>query len=62
MPLRCDHYKTLLALMHCDKKNPDSGPVSFVTLRAPGEAVQATPVSDSDICNALDITRDLLGI
>ena len=62
VPLRCDHYKTLLALMHCDKKNPDSGPVSFVTLRAPGEAVQATPVSDSDICNALDITRDLLGI
>lgn len=62
VPLRCDHYKALLALMHCDKKNQVSDTVSFVTLRAPGEAVQATPVEDDDICNALDITRDLLGV
>lgn len=62
VPLRCDHYKALLALMHCDKKNLDSELVSFVTMRAPGEAVQATPVEDDDICNALDITRDLLGV
>lgn len=62
VPLRCDHYKALLALMHHDKKNRDSEKVLFVTMRAPGQAVQATPVSDGEISNALDITRDLLGI
>lgn len=60
--IKCSDYDTLLAAMHHDKKNCNSEHVSFSLLAAPGNPAPPTLVSDPEICSALDITRDLLGI
>lgn len=57
----CKDYDELLRLMHHDKKNRESENVNFSLLHAPGVPAPPFPVTDSDICSALDITRDLLG-
>lgn len=62
VPLRCDQYKPLLELMHCDKKNRDSGTICFVLMSSPGNPVESVPVGDGEITAALDITRELLGV
>lgn len=61
-PLHCTEYDTLLELMHHDKKNRDSDSVSFVLLNHTGQPLESVSVSDEEIRNALDITRDLLGL
>ncbi|MCM1319300.1 MAG: 3-dehydroquinate synthase [Muribaculaceae bacterium] len=62
IPIKCDHYKKLLELMHHDKKNTDNNLVHFVLIGADDTPVEAYPVDDATIQNALDITRDLLGL
>lgn len=60
VPLNCDQYEKVLALMHHDKKNRGDGLIHFVLLQAPGTPELNVPASDEEIKTALDITRDLL--
>lgn len=58
----CDDYPTLLSFMAQDKKNKTAGEVNFTLLKEAGEPETDCVVADSDIRNALDIMRDLMGI
>lgn len=60
--IKCADYSQLLSSMHHDKKNRSSDSITFALLTAPGVPAPPTPMPDSEICSALDITRDLLGI
>lgn len=58
----CDDYPALLSYMAQDKKNPSVGQVNFTLLEDIGKVKINSIVADEDIRNALDITRDLMGI
>lgn len=58
----CKDYPELLAMMHRDKKNQGDGKISFTLLDDSGSLITDFGISDSDVREALDITRDLLGI
>lgn len=58
----CDDYSALLEYMHQDKKNRNAVDIAFTLLEAPGKPVIDVPVGEKDICAALDIYRDLMGI
>lgn len=60
--LDCKDYPRLLQYMHQDKKNENADDIIFTLLSAPGEPVINVAVSEKDICAALDIYRDLMGI
>lgn len=63
IPLRCEHYPELLQMMHHDKKNTEAGGnIHFALLRSPGHGIPVHAVSEEEVKNALDITRDLLGL
>lgn len=62
IPLKCEDYPDLLALMHHDKKNQGADTVNFVLIDPSGKPVQSHPTNDESIRTALDITRDLLWI
>jgi 3-dehydroquinate synthase len=58
----CDDYPKLLAYMSQDKKNHKAGEINFTLIEKPGKVKIDCVVSPDDIRNALDITRDLLGL
>lgn len=58
--MTCSDYPELLAFMHNDKKNSDSGSIRFVLLEDAGRPVCDVSVPDDDVKAALDICRDLL--
>ncbi|MCH5219135.1 MAG: 3-dehydroquinate synthase [Muribaculaceae bacterium] len=60
--ITCDDYPKLLEYMRQDKKNIDSGNIDFVLLSDFGKPEINVTVSEKDICVALDIYRDLMGI
>lgn len=60
MPVGCNDYDRLLALMANDKKNDRKGNINFTLLQAPGiPKINRTPDTDT-IVAALDIARDRL--
>lgn len=61
-PLDCSMYEDLLSHISHDKKNPAPDNISFTLLRGVGNAVPSVSIGREDIKNAIDITRDLLGI
>lgn len=60
--ISCDDYPKLLEYMHQDKKNTNSQEIIFTLLSAPGKPIINVAVSEQDICSALDIYRDLMGL
>lgn len=60
--ITCNDYDKLLELMAHDKKNSSPDAINFTLLHAPGKPIIDQIVSREDICTALDIYRDLLGI
>ena len=60
--ITCDDYPKLLEYMHQDKKNLRAEQINFTLLSAPGKPVLDVAVSEQEICNALDIYRDLMGL
>lgn len=58
----CDDYNALLGYMRQDKKNAVVGEVAFTLLKDVGDCQINCVVADTEIRNALDITRDLFGI
>lgn len=58
----CGDYPVLIELMRHDKKNADARNINFTLLRAPGEVALDNVVAPDEICAALDIARDLLGV
>lgn len=58
----CDDYPRLLTIMSQDKKNHSASEINFTLIEAPGKVRTDCVVSPGDIRNALDITRDLLGV
>ena len=62
IPFGCKDYEELLGLMHSDKKNQGKGSVAFTLLAAPGKPMERVDIDDATLREALDITRDLLGI
>lgn len=58
----CDDYPRLLALMSHDKKNLSASDINFTLLKGIGDVQINVVVPADDIKNALDITRDLLGM
>lgn len=57
IPFACNDYEQLIALMRQDKKN-SAGAINFVLLTKPGAPHECTPISESEIKDALDLTRD----
>lgn len=60
--ISCDDYPQLLAYMHQDKKNDNADDIIFTLLSSPGKVEINVAVSEKDICTAMDIYRDLMGI
>lgn len=60
MPIGCNDYTRVLALMSHDKKNADSQAVNFTLLKAPGNPIINCTPTTNDITTALDIARDRL--
>lgn len=60
--ITCDDYPALLRYMHQDKKNETADEIIFTLLEAPGIYDINVNVSEKDICAALDIYRDLMGL
>lgn len=58
----CDDYPTLLAYMGQDKKNKAADQIGFTLLTDVGQVEIDQVIAPDDIRNALDITRDLMGI
>lgn len=60
----CKDYGELLSLMHSDKKNiaDARAGANFTLLSAPGNPQPGIFIPDEEIGQALDITRDLIGI
>jgi 3-dehydroquinate synthase len=58
----CDDYPRLIALMRHDKKNSSTADINFTLLENVGEVRIDCVIGEEEIKNALDITRDLLGI
>ncbi len=58
----CGDYPVLIELMRHDKKNTDARNINFTLLKAPGEVELDNVVAPDEICAALDIARDLLGV
>lgn len=58
----CADYDRLYELMLDDKKNRHDGNVRFVLLKEAGNPWIDVPVDKHNICAAMDITRDMLGI
>lgn len=58
----CDDYPSLISLMRHDKKNASADSINFTLLDAPGKVRIDCIVDEKDICVALDIFRDLMGI
>lgn len=57
----CDDYDELLSLMRHDKKSRQ-GEINCTLLKHSGAIVIDNEINDDDMRNALDITRDLMGI
>lgn len=62
MPVKCDDYDALVALMRHDKKNASPDRINFTLLHAPGDIRLDCIVSPDDIKEALDVARDLMGV
>lgn len=60
--ISCDDYPKLVEYMHQDKKNATSEQIVFTLLSAPGKPVLDIAVPEEEICGALDIYRDLMGL
>lgn len=60
--ITCEDYPKLLEYMRQDKKNESPDQILFTLLSAPGKVEINIPVSEKDICAALDIYRDLMGL
>lgn len=60
--ITCDDYPRLLGYMRQDKKNINAGEINFTLLAAPGDPRIDMVVPDKEICAALDIYRDLMGL
>lgn len=58
----CDDYPALLGYMSQDKKNRRQGEMSFTLLKEVGQPLINQIVTADEVRNALDITRDLMGI
>lgn len=58
----CDDYPRLLSYMSQDKKNRSADHINFTLLKEIGDVKIDCIVAPDDIRNALDITRDLMGI
>jgi len=60
--ITCDDYPRLLEYMHHDKKNQTSTDICFTLLAAIGDPRYDIVVPEKEICAALDIYRDLMGL
>ncbi len=60
--ISCSEYPELISLMRHDKKNRTASEINFTLLRQPGEVEINSPATPDEITEALDITRDLLGV
>lgn len=60
--ITCDDYPRLLDYMRQDKKNLTSTDINFTLLSAPGQPRYDVVVPEKEICAALDIYRDLMGL
>lgn len=60
--ISCSEYPELISLMRHDKKNRSASEINFTLLRRPGEVEINSPATPEEITEALDITRDLLGV
>lgn len=58
----CDDYPRLIELMRNDKKNISADDINFTLLKDIGDITIDCVCTPDEIKNALDITRDLLGI
>lgn len=58
----CDDYPRLLEFMRNDKKNHTTDAINFTLLREIGDVKIDCVIPEEEIKEALDITRDLLGI
>lgn len=58
----CKHYPELLAYMRQDKKNDSADAINFTLLSEPGKPEINVIVPEKDICAALDIYRDIMGL
>lgn len=58
----CSQYEWLLELMGGDKKNDNHGEILFSLPESPGKCHWNVFLQTEEICNGLDICRDLLGI
>lgn len=60
--ITCDDYPRLLEYMHHDKKNQTSTDICFTLLAAIGDPRYDIVAPEKEICAALDIYRDLMGL
>ena len=58
----CDDYPALLKSMSQDKKNHSADQINFTLLKGVGDVAIDQVLAVADIKNALDITRDLMGV
>ena len=58
----CDDYPQLLKFMSHDKKVENAGEIRFTLLANVGDPHINSVVSPDDICSALDIYRDMMGL
>lgn len=60
--IECKDYPKLIEYMLQDKKNDKADHIIFTLLTEPGKPEINVAVKENDICAALDIYRDLMGI
>lgn len=61
-PLTCDDYPELISAMRQDKKNATPDKINFTLLSGVGKPKTDCTASPEQICAALDIYRDLMGL
>lgn len=61
-PLTCDDYPELISAMRQDKKNATPDKINFTLLSSVGKPKTDCTASPEQICAALDIYRDLMGL
>lgn len=61
-PLTCDDYPELISAMRQDKKNATPDKINFTLLSDVGKPKTDCTASPEQICAALDIYRDLMGL
>lgn len=62
LPIGCGDYPALVEFMKHDKKNASADHINFTLLSAPGKVMIDCIVDEKEICAALDIYRDLMGL